>query len=555
MKKHSLVFLKRSAILLCLLLIYAVISSAALAAARESDIPDSYPSFTWKGYKLIPIYSEVLFTQKEYPDNKEFFVRVACDEMPLSLLYGSSEQFMLSGTNSDEVIYADSIRVMEGTLQKKELFESCEFFDLIFTKMPKLADRMVSTDLSTYDLSRYELTAEGADHSVPLPAFGSTDPLRCGFRTKSGLYVLSFYTENAYKKLLGKYNKEWKKKNIRLCLGGSESPSVDLDRSIMWFLNACSFSRVSLTLGHDINLFMTNEKKRITDLMVSNNLISSDLPELKKLTFRLGDGSFSMPDFKKKFPGLTELNVICCVKDPSAEKPWDYMQESSSTGGPVAEKLKKLTFLSPEDDPFTLDPDVRIWLTDQQNMTPNMTVNGKPAKKIDFTAGLEGEDRTRLAVYTDLKAIEKIYDSSLYDKKLKDRKITGKDIKKPVFFAVRTNSTFHINTDGYENYSYTSLSDRTLAPALSEAKTIVFIYPSYEVSGTYYSFDTGKRYAAAQTCYTHIAVMSYQNGKARLIAHHVAYEDAPPGTIGNSDSTRGKYYVDSAVEDIVDLIR
>ena len=542
MIRSGSMFLRRRAALLCLLpalLLMCVLLSpaAAQAAAGESDIPDSYPSFTWNGYKLTPVHSD--------SRSDGFLVRIACDEMPLTLLYESREQFMLSGKNNGAALQAAGIRVMEGTLQKNELLESCEFFDLVFSGVSDLPG----------SLEGYEVTAEGADRGVPLPAFGSTDPSRCGFRTKSGLYVLSFCTDNTYKTLLEKYNDEWKNKDIRLCLGGTAFPSFAQDFSTRKFLNACTFSRVSLTLGHGLNLIDIEKPNRITDLTVSNDLIAAELPGLKKLTFRLGDGSWSLPEFAEDYPGLTELNVICCVRDPSAEKPWNYMRESNSTHERVAARLKKLTFLSPEDDPFTLDPDVRIWLIAQRDKTPGMTVNGTPAKKIDFTAGLRDEDRTRLVLPKDLKAVEGIYNSSLKNKNLKDREITADDIQAPVFFAVMKYGSFNVSTDGGKSYSYTNLSGSILAPELSEAKTIVFVYPSYKVTGTYYRSDTGKKYADAETCYTHIAVMSYQNGKAKLTAHHVAYKNEPPNSIGFSGSTQGQYYDNSAVSDIVDLLR
>lgn len=477
----------------------------------DADSGDTAVEPDWPAYDLTPMHYE-------YYD-ETIRVRVVCKDVPVDALYREMANFPLIDDDGSVALSPCEMRVLEAPVLEKNLVRTADYFDIVYP-LPE------GQGFTPGD-HRLKLVDQVAD----LPPLGRNDLSACCFVTDDGAYVISLYSEDAYRAVIEKYAGEWKgKKDVQLIIGGGISGGGYAYFSVHKLLNSCDASSIRLVFSDRIGLFDELENPgRIQEMAVSNHYCNGSYPGVRKLTCCLGEKDWDLPDFGEHFPNLTELNVVCCGKYDS--QTGNYLRESKKTQENTCGKLKTLNIISREESPFTFDTDVRIWLIAQAKRTPSAKINGKKAGTIDFVSDMPEEARKSLELPEEYEAIRAIYRDSIAKKDLKKREITLEDLELPLYVAVLEYTQGEIvttSTDIKRGDSLRDIPEEALAGSLRDARTIVIIYPTYRVVGAYYFNTTGVKHSDASECTTNMTVLKYDSGKAKVVANQILRVAPPP---------------------------
>ena len=516
-------------------------SGAGSAETREEPDPTALPEPTpppkpLTEYEYTPMHYEIF--------DETIRVRIACEDIPVESLYEAQESFYLVGETDEGALQSCQIRVLEAPLVPRFPVETADYFDLVFAIPEKLEFRVPD--------GRIKLE----DHYWDVPPVGRFNLDACSFVTNDGAYVLSLYTQDAYREFGKMYNAEWNGRDVEMILGGEILGAASNDYSIVHLLNDSGASSLKLIVSDRMKVSDTiKQPERVKEMTAATQYINYTYPGVTKLTYYLGETTKSFPEFDKYFPNLTELNIVCCQKYGSDSH--NYLSENKKLHLNTCPKLKTLNITSPEESPFTYDPYLRTWLIAQAKVRPSLEINGEKASTIDFVSDLPQEARNIIELPGEYEQIKKIYLNSVKNKKLKEREVTVEDLVAPLYIAVvkdeQETAIACTSTEAKPIEDMSGLPQDMLAKSLSEAATIVMIYPVYEKEGVYMKSD-GTKFSDALKCHTNLAVLKYDNGSAKVIANQTVATDSPPMKL-ISGSVRGDFMSRRGIQLIAGLLK
>ena len=260
-----------------------------------------------------------------------------------------------------------------------------EFFDIVFITEQMAGDLQVRLGL------------DGPILSVPL-----IDDVRdrCCFRTESGAYVLSFFSEENAENAAARYSDAFNGQDVTLFLEESFS-SVINPYSASDFLQQFRFA--SLRLFTSATVGKSLDAGCVTELGLTQYQKSLPVfPNVKRLT--LWQDAMFPSGMVEAFPALEEMKLF--LLPPYAGR--DLLTHNDRPPK-VVPSLKALRVSMSFGDIPTDDPDFRVWLEAQRTAVPDMTVNGMPAKELDLSDGLSDDYLEELRRVSDDLTILSLY--------------------------------------------------------------------------------------------------------------------------------------------------
>ena len=456
----------------CILLLLTVLllasGIAALAEAPESS--------AWQGHTLTPRYYSLFY-------NGRIRVRVSCDAVPLAALTRGMKDFVLPGADGGADTAAEGIVVLGEYLYGSPEGET-EFFDIVFETKQKSGDLQV------------RLGTDGPVLSVPL-----IDDHRelSGFRTESGAYVLSFYTEDDPERMGPQYADLFNGQDVTLYIEDAiDQTGIFYD--ISDFLQQFRFA--SLRLFTSAVVDKSYDAGCVTELGLTKILNSLPMfPQVKKLTL-YQDAAF--PDnLAEAFPALEEMTLM--LLPPYAGR--NLLTYGSSRPAKVVPSLKALHVSLSFGELPTDDPGFRVWLAAQRTAAPDLTVNGMPAQALDLADGLSEDDQEKIRRAADDQTIMNLYG-------LVGQEVSWAREARPAHVVAAVIDRYGrieaVSTDRKTDYDFAGMLSGHLAASLEEADAIAIIYPVLRDAGKYGGSFT------AYSCETRLAVIDRQSGQVLL---------------------------------------
>ena len=519
--------------------IWADLHSDAFVSAMSKSV-GPIPSFSWKGYSLTPMFYDK-YVSNYFPT---IHLRIACEDIPLELLYNERENFQILDKDGAELLRSFNVIVMENELQPYMLQGTADFFDVVFPY-----------EKSSYELIRNGWLKAGDDaEKIHLPMSAEENPLRCAFVTHDGLYVIYLISAETDRWLFEPFQDAFDHKDIRMCLSGYSNNSQQSYFLPTLFLENYEFSSLDLTLSHDLGLKSDWDKsgalKRVSAVKISSG---AEFPSVASLTYCFSGEGDRFPKFESVFPNLEELILLFNGEDNDA----DFLDEYKDLLSSTCNHLKALTIIGPDESTLPTDKEFRYWLDNQCAAAPEMTINGKKA-----AAFLETDDE---GFYQDYKELIRIFESA---EKLPSvsHSLSADLFGKKNLFCITNEDPKNISSTNTnpDKTIFSSIPEQLLAGSLQEADTIVRIFPDIRKVGSYVNSSTNQKITDAYAIDTYVEVYTRLEEDWFLSARMSVYTSNPPGydfSINGSyaftnmpQSNTGAFMPERAIEQICSFL-
>ena len=486
----------------------------------SSSFAGSETVIEWHGHHLTPMHYATLY-------NQQFKVRVACDDVPLSLLNEFKNEFEMLYPDGSSAYPIKWIKVLNYTVHSYSGDVTTDFFDVYFKYKNK--------DEAVYDALLLRIGENVMPH--PLPD-GKKALEKCSFVTDEGAYVITYYSEEEIEALGKQYADTFNGQKVRLYLDGYIKNGESKPEYAASFLSQFAFKELSLATSLDISLWKNTEC--LTELDIPGSADLPACPNLVKLKYTLNRyGGSRLPDFEK-LPSLTEMVLLLRAEWPGDEK--DLLNDVTRPVK-ICPSLKTIDIISERGSILSGDPEFRIWLAAMRAASGSLVINGKEAGEYDLAEDMDEKTVAAIRSVESDAMLLNLYKSTL-DQIPKDMPVEGKIV---VLVISETGMIQSLSTDADARERFEAIPKERLAELPEEADTLMIVYPTYAVVGKYAgSFE-------AKSCTTMIAAVDMKTGA--LISRSSIITRQPPQTITlGSGQGRGTYEIDMGIGAISKLL-